>query len=128
MLIYLAAFAIFLLMVYRFGTATSKAVINFKGGGNAKLQKKISDKELTNTKEIFLKTVFSLLGYIAKSDGSVNNIEIKLTEDYMNKLSLNAELKRRAIQLFKQGSQPDFNASNIIKEFSHLSKKKSGSN
>ena len=80
-------------------------------------------KDLNQVQDLFFRTVFTLLGYVAKRDGPVNQQEIKRTEVYMEKMDLNAEQKREAIRLFKVGSTPDFKADATIKDFYGLAKK-----
>lgn len=78
---------------------------------------------LNQVQDLFFRTVFTLLGYVAKRDGPVNTKEVKHTEIYMEKMSLNADQKREAIRLFKLGARPDFDADTTIKEFYGLAKK-----
>jgi len=78
---------------------------------------------LNQVQDLFFRTVFTLLGYVAKRDGPVNQQEIKRTEVYMEKMALNAEQKREAIRLFKLGSAVDFDADATIKKFYGLAKK-----
>jgi DnaJ like chaperone protein len=82
-----------------------------------------SQGNLNQVQDLFFRTVFTLLGYVAKRDGPVNQQEVKRTEMYMEKMALNPEQKREAIRLFKVGSKEDFNADNIVKEFYGLAKK-----
>ncbi len=65
----------------------------------------------------FLKAVFSLLGYVAHSDGQINRHEIKRVKIHMKKMNLSELEQRKALYLFKSGTRPDFNASQTIKEF-----------
>ncbi|ARU27208.1 co-chaperone DjlA [Cellvibrio sp. PSBB006] len=75
--------------------------------------------------QIFFKTVFSLLGYVARKDGPVNAKEIKRTETFMEKMHLAAPQKRQAIQYFKRGAAPDFQLNNALQEFQGLARKSS---
>ena len=118
-------FLVVLFLVYKFGTRLSGAVITRLTYGPAPVYEKLSNEELVTTQHVFFKTVFSLLGYIAKSDGTINNAEVKLTEKYMEKMSLNAESKREAIQLFKQGADRQFDAENVLQDFKVLAKRNS---
>ncbi len=86
-------------------------------GGNSR------PENLNQVQDLFFRTVFTLLGYVAKRDGPVNQKEIKRTEVYMEKMALNAEQKREAIRLFKLGSATDFDADATIKKFYGLAKK-----
>ena len=82
-----------------------------------------SGEHAHQVQDLFFKTVFSLLGYVAKRDGPVNQKEVKRTEVYMEKMALDANQKREAIRLFKQGSSADFDADAVIEEFHGLGKK-----
>jgi len=98
-----------------FGNNGSAFLNNFVGsfaGNNAKA-----------IQELFFKTVFPLLGYVARHDGPVNKQEIKRTETFMEKMGLTANQKREAIRLFKMGSAPQFDVDGTIKDFQVLAKK-----
>lgn len=77
----------------------------------------MSRADLERTQIIFFKTVFMMLGYVAKSDGHISENEIKLTEIYMEKMGLTAEHKREAIRLFKAGTEPGFSAQEQLAAF-----------
>lgn len=74
--------------------------------------------KLKQLRESFFKTVFTLLGHIANCDGYVNRDEIKRTNTYMEKMKLSVECKREAIGLFRDGSSPRFNMTELLREFS----------
>lgn len=82
-----------------------------------------SDNKLSSIHELFLKTVFTLLGYVAKCDGAVNAQEIERIEVFMKKMGLDLNHKREAIRLFKVGAEPKFNAQNTINNFKSLAHK-----
>ncbi len=82
-----------------------------------------SDNKLSSIHELFLKTVFTLLGYVAKCDGAVNAQEIQRIEIFMKKMGLDTNHKREAIRLFKMGAEPKFNAQNTINNFKRLAHK-----
>jgi len=81
-----------------------------------------SQGNLNQVQDLFFRTVFTLLGYVAKRDGPVNKQEVKRTEVYMEKMALNAEQRREAIRLFKLGTNEDFDADDAIKKFYGLAK------
>lgn len=68
-----------------------------------------SREKLQKVQRTFFETVFKLLGYLAKSDGRVNEKEIELTQGLMSRMGLTAEHKREAIAFFKEGAGADFN-------------------
>jgi DnaJ like chaperone protein len=74
-------------------------------------------EQLVHIQQVFFNSLFSLLGYVAKADGHISEIEIKLTEAFMEKMGLTAEHKREAIRLFKSGAAPDFDSAEQLKIF-----------
>lgn len=68
-------------------------------------------------RDSFLKALFSLLGYIAICDGTINRSEVKRIKFYMNKMELTETEQHKALLLFKAGTRPDFNASEAVQEF-----------
>lgn len=62
-------------------------------------------------------TVFPLLGKLAKSDGRISEEEIGATEQLMSKMRLSEAQRQRAIDLFKQGSQTNYDISKPLTEF-----------
>lgn len=85
--------------------------------------KEFSTNEPNSVQNLFFKTVFTLLGYVARQDGPVNKQEIKRTETYMASMNLNANNKREAIRLFKIGAAPQFEVTPAINEFKRLALK-----
>jgi DnaJ like chaperone protein len=101
-------------------------IYNFSGNFTQLLAGKIgirSHKNIYNIQDLFFKTVFPLLGYVAKRDGPVNQKEVKRTEMFMEKLNLDASHKKEAIRLFKSGGEPQFNVNETISGFSGVAKK-----
>ncbi len=113
MALYIAIFFITLFILYKFSGA------HFYVASDGKL----SGEKLNHVQDLFFRTVFTLLGYVAKRDGPVNEKEVKRTQTYMEKMDLDATQKREAIRLFKVGAEPQFNADSVIKEFYGLAKK-----
>ena len=81
---------------------------------------KISGEQLQASQALFFKTVFNLLGHIAKADGHISENEVKLTEAYMDKMSLTPEHKREAIRLFKEGASADFSLQTCLAAYRDL--------
>lgn len=69
--------------------------------------------------QVFLQTIFTLKGRLAKVDGHISEAEIEHTQAFMRQLKMSAEQRQQAIQWFKEGSAPDYDISIIIKEFNH---------
>ena len=68
----------------------------------------MSAEQQAEVKERFFETVFGLLGHLAKADGRVSESEIAHAEALMGKMGLNAPHRKKAIELFKRGSQDGF--------------------
>ena len=71
----------------------------------------------SSRQKIFLKTVFILLGKLAKADGHISKEEIAHVEQIFKKLGMSVEHKQNAITQFKQGAEKDFDINPIIEEF-----------
>ncbi|RZK78216.1 MAG: co-chaperone DjlA [Pedobacter sp.] len=84
---------------------------------------RIPKEQLHDAQELFFKTVFTLLGHIAKADGHISEIEVKLTEAYMEKMGLSADHKREAIRLFKVGTAPQFDLQEALREFQSIARR-----
>lgn len=86
-----------------------------RGLANFKLH---SSPEMRQKMEMTLfKTVFPLLGKMAKADGRVSEEEIDAAEIMMSRMQLSSELRQEAIKLFQQGAQPDFDLDLVLAGF-----------
>ena len=66
---------------------------------------------------LFLKTVFTLMGKLAKADGRVSEKEIAHIQQFFEKLGLTPEHRKEAIRLFKLGATPNFSIEPLLEEF-----------
>ena len=71
--------------------------------------------------QIFFKTVFSLLGHLAKADGHVSQEEIQAARMVMQQMRLDEEQSKRAIEFFNEGKQVEFYPDRCIEEFVQIS-------
>ena len=65
----------------------------------------------------FFTALFSLMGYIAKADGTVSKNEISLAQQVMGQMQLQPPQKKLAISLFEQGKQPAFPYEQVLEQF-----------
>ncbi len=65
----------------------------------------------------FFTATFSTMGYLAKIDGQVSKSEIQMAESVMQQMSLNADQRKAAIELFNQGKQNDFPLDQVLVQF-----------
>jgi len=68
-------------------------------------------------RDAFITAVFRFLGYVASCDEAINHDEIDRLKVYMKKMNLAEDEQRKAVQLFKSATGPDFNALEALKEF-----------
>jgi DnaJ like chaperone protein len=67
--------------------------------------------------QLFFETSFTIMGHIAKADGRISEEEIAQTEILMTRLGLTSDHRARAIELFKLGSQDDFQLEATVAKF-----------
>lgn len=77
-----------------------------------------SPEQLQKVQLVYFKTVFRLLGALAKADGRVSEQEIKQTEEVMLQMGLTDAHRKQAILYFKEGSQTEFNIPEAVEQFS----------
>ncbi len=65
-------------------------------------------------------TVYPLIGKLAKSDGRVSEEEIEFAEQLIRQMGLSAEQRQLAIQLFKQGSETNFDIDPVLERFASV--------
>jgi DnaJ like chaperone protein len=59
-------------------------------------------------RQAFFEATFQVMGHVAKSDGRVSEREIDAARLAMNRFALSEAERRRAIELFTAGKNPDF--------------------
>ncbi|MCU0735731.1 MAG: co-chaperone DjlA [Methylotetracoccus sp.] len=65
----------------------------------------------------FFTATFSVMGHLAKTDGTVSRAEIDAARSVMNRLELSEELRQTAIQLFSEGKKPNFPLHQALEQF-----------
>ena len=85
--------------------------------GLGKLDEVDSHAEQERIQAAFFTATFSVMGYIAKADGRVSPEEIQLAEAVMDRLGLNAEMRKSAKKLFTEGKAPDFPIDQVMEQF-----------
>ncbi len=118
----LVGFVIGIFLTHKlFGAIFGALIGYFFYDRNKRASSGISGEQLQQAQALFFKTVFNLLGHIAKADGHISEIEVKLTESYMDKMGLTPEHKREAIRLFKEGASADFSLQDALNAYRNLS-------
>jgi DnaJ like chaperone protein len=80
----------------------------------------VTSAQLQQAQALFFKTVFNLLGHIAKADGHISELEVQLTQSYMEKMGLTPDHKREAIRFFKMGAAADFSVQECLAAYGDL--------
>lgn len=80
-----------------------------------------SARNRAEIQQVFFKTVFSLLGHIAKADGHVSPEEIQAARSVMQQMRLDEEQSKRAIEYFTAGKQVEFYPDRCVEEFRKIS-------
>ena len=76
-----------------------------------------SGDEQAEIREQFFRSVFILMGRLAKADGRVSEHEIQAAEALMQRMGLTADHRQQAIDLFKQGAANETLIDGLLKEF-----------
>lgn len=70
----------------------------------------------TVAQQVFFDSTFLVMGHIAKLDGRVSEAEIQAARTIMNRLGLTEAMRQKAIELFNQGKQSDFDLEKTLKQ------------
>jgi DnaJ like chaperone protein len=73
------------------------------------------------TQKAFFDALFASLGALAKADGQVTKAEIQMVESLMQQMRITGDDRQRAIRLFNQGKQADFDLDAALHPFVHHS-------
>ena len=80
-----------------------------RNGANVRLQQ-----------ETFFRTLFLLMGRLAKSDGQVSEAEIQLAQSVMQRLRLSPTAQEQAKQLFNEGKSASFDLAIVLDTFKQV--------
>jgi DnaJ like chaperone protein len=76
-----------------------------------------SPQNIARIKVSFFETSFLLLGNLAKADGRISQQEIDHTEAIISQMGLDAQQRKRAIELFQQGAAQEFQLEPAVSSF-----------
>lgn len=65
----------------------------------------------------FFTATFSVMGHVAKADGTVTREEIDLAQSVMTQMNLSPDMRRTAVNLFDQGKEDGFPLEEVIEQF-----------
>lgn len=69
---------------------------------------------------VFFTTSFSIMGYIAKSDGRVSEQEIAHAENVMARMGLDPNARKMAIEQFQLGKEASFDFDSVMAQFKQV--------
>lgn len=72
---------------------------------------------LGELRQRFFRTIFLLMGHIAKADGRISEEEIAHTKQLFAQLGLGDEQRHEAILLFKEGAKAEFSVDATVRAF-----------
>lgn len=76
-----------------------------------------TDQNSLKQQAIFFHSLFSALGHLAKSDGSVTSKEIQIATALMDEMQLTGDARREAQDAFREGKARDFPLIDTLKGF-----------
>lgn len=83
----------------------------------------LSEQERADAESVFFKTVFQLMGHVAKADGRVSEQEIAGAEQIMAHMRLSGDMRGEAIKFFKVGASEEFDLALVVAEFNKVGNK-----
>lgn len=72
---------------------------------------------LDDLRRQFFRTIFLLMGHVAKADGRISEEEVGHTEQLFRQLGLGDEQRHEAVLLFKEGAEAGFDADAAVRRF-----------
>jgi DnaJ like chaperone protein len=85
-----------------------------------------SPQELAAIGERFFRATFRVMGYLAKADGRVSELEIAAARSVMSDLRLNAAQVHEAIACFSQGKQAQFDLNGELSQLATACRGRTG--
>ena len=85
-----------------------------------------SPQELAAIGERFFRATFRVMGYLAKADGRVSELEIAAARSVMSDLRLNAAQVHEAIACFSQGKQAQFDLNGELSQLAAACRGRAG--
>lgn len=74
---------------------------------------------------LFFKATFIVMGKVAKADGVVTESEIQFARDVMQRMRLDEDKKRQAMEYFSEGKKADYDLTKVLRPLSLLIQRRS---
>lgn len=85
--------------------------------GLGRLDEDFGPGDQERVQSAFFTATFSVMGHIAKADGTVTKDEIKMAEHIMGQMNLSPEMRKTAQRLFTDGKASDFPLDDVLDQF-----------
>lgn len=101
------------------GALLGAALGNYFDDGfeSIKLDNSLGIGATERVQSVFFTATFTLMGYIAKSDGRVTRNEIDMAENVMQQMQLSSQQRKVAIKLFNEGKKEGFPVHDVLEQF-----------
>ncbi|MFQ3190531.1 MAG: DnaJ like chaperone protein [Paraglaciecola sp.] len=76
-----------------------------------------ASKDEFKTQAVFFHCLFSVMGHVAKADGKVSDVEIRMASALMDQMNLEGDMRTEAQQAFRDGKAADFALKETVQEF-----------
>jgi DnaJ like chaperone protein len=86
---------------------------NQRGGFN----RFFANQDDFKSQAIFFHCLFSVMGHLAKADGKVSDIEIRMASALMDQMNLEGDMRKEAQQAFRDGKAADFALKQTVQDF-----------
>ncbi len=73
-------------------------------------------KHQVKIQRVFFEATFSVMGHVAKADGRVSEHEIAMARQVMQRMGLDEDATREAMEMFGKGKQADFDLEGTLQE------------
>lgn len=102
-----------------FGVIGAVLLVHFIFGQN-KVPNILNSQQKSAREAIFLETLFSLMGALAKVDGVISQAEINHAENVISNMQMSSAHREAAIQYFRKGASKDFNIDMQVAKFNQV--------
>jgi len=101
------------------GAILGAALGNYFDGGldGLSLDESLGVGATERVQSVFFTTTFSVMGFVAKSDGQVSRAEIEMAEQVIRQMHLGKQQRQVAIRLFGEGKKPGFPIHEVLAQF-----------
>jgi len=101
------------------GALLGAALGNYFDGGldGIALDESLGLGATERVQSVFFTSAFTIMGYVAKSDGRVTKDEIDMAEQVMSQMRLSSQQREVAKRLFNEGKKANFPAQDVLAQF-----------